>query len=43
MNQQAYDLMIELGIATKWQEQIKPMLHNEAITREEMDKGARNK
>ena len=37
LNQQAYEVMIECGIATKWQEKIKPMLKNEAMTREEID------
>lgn len=36
-NQDAYDLMIEFGLAKKWLDQIKPMLQIEALTRESMD------
>lgn len=38
LNSQALDLMIESGIALKWQEQVRPMLQNQAMTREEIDK-----
>jgi hypothetical protein len=36
-NQQAFDLMIEWGIAVKWQEKIKPILNTKVMEREEMD------
>lgn len=36
-NKEAWDLMHEFGLAKKWLEQIAPMLHNEALTRESID------
>ena len=36
-DQNAYDLMQELGLATKWLAQIKPLLKKEALTREDLD------
>lgn len=36
-NQEAYDLMVELGLAKKWLDQIKPMLQTRLFTPEEMD------
>lgn len=36
-NQDAFELMMEFGLATKWQDQIKPMLQAEPLTRTEMD------
>jgi hypothetical protein len=36
-NQEAYELMVEYGLATKWLDQIKPMLGAQSFTREEMD------
>lgn len=36
-NQDAFELMIEFGLATKWQDQIKTMLQTEPLTRKEMD------
>jgi hypothetical protein len=38
LDQRAYALMIEFGLATKWQEKINPMLQVQAMTREEMDR-----
>lgn len=37
LNQEAYDLMIEFGLATKWQDQITPLLQSEFLTRTEID------
>jgi transposase IS66 family protein len=36
-NQEAYELMAEFGLATKWLNQIKPMLQTRLFTRHEMD------
>jgi hypothetical protein len=36
-NQEAYELMAEFGLATKWLDQIKPMLHAQPLTREAID------
>ncbi|NBV78135.1 hypothetical protein EBR66_08295, partial [bacterium] len=36
-NQKALDLMIEFGLATKWQERIGTMLQTNALSREDMD------
>lgn len=36
-NQDAYELMVEFGLATKWLDQIKPMLQTRLFTRQEMD------
>ena len=36
-NQDAYDIMVEFGLATKWQEKIKPLLQSVPLTRAEMD------
>jgi hypothetical protein len=37
LNAEAYELMLEFGIAKKWRNQIKSMLQTEALTRESMD------
>jgi len=36
-NQEAYELMVEFGLAKKWLDQIKPMLHAQPLTREALD------
>ena len=36
-NEEAYELMVEFGLATKWLDQIKPILHAKPLTREEID------
>ena len=36
-NQDAYELMIEFGLAKKWQDQIKPLLKAAPLTRAKMD------
>lgn len=36
-NQEAYELMVEFGLATKWLDQIKPRLEARSFTREEME------
>src|SRR3990167_2039788 len=36
-NQDAYELMAEFGMSSKWLDQIKPMLHAQPITREAID------
>ncbi|BCA96494.1 hypothetical protein TUM19329_28550 [Legionella antarctica] len=36
-NQEAYELMDEFGLAKKWLDQIKPMLHAQPLTRESID------
>lgn len=37
VNQEAYELMIEFGLAKKWLDQIKPMLHAQPLTRQAID------
>ena len=36
-NQEAYELMVEFGLAKKWLDQINPMLHAQPLTREAID------
>jgi len=36
-NEEAYDLMLEFGLARKWQDKIKSLLQTEALTRKEID------
>jgi hypothetical protein len=36
-NEEAYDLMLEFGLARKWWDKIKSMLQTEALTRKEID------
>ncbi len=36
-NEQAYELMVEFGLAKKWHDKIKSMLQTELLTRESMD------
>ena len=36
-NHEAYELMVEFGLAKKWLDQIKPMLHAQPLTREAID------
>jgi len=37
LNEKAYELMLEFGLARKWQPQIKTIMQTEALTRESMD------
>ncbi len=36
-NEEAYDLMLEFGLARKWRDKIRSMLQTEALTRKEID------
>lgn len=36
-NEEAYALMLELGLARKWQDHIKPLLQRNALTRQDID------
>jgi hypothetical protein len=37
INSQAYDLMVEFGLATKWLDQLKPILTAQPLTRDDVD------